>query len=50
MGYLIEPKYIGFNVKGKWNNQLFKIVIGLGIFLILESMLKGIFKQTIITD
>lgn len=50
VGYLIEPKYIEFDVKGKYNKQLVKIVIGLGIFFILKITLKNIFMQTLITD
>jgi len=49
-GYVVEPKYIGFNVKGKLGKQIFKVVIGLGIFLILESILKGILPKIIISD
>jgi len=50
VGYTFESKYIGFNVKERWGKQLLKLLIGLGIFLFLESTLKGIFPKTNASD
>ena len=50
IGYLIEPKHIAFENTGKYIMQIFKIVIGLGLLLVLESTLELIFLKRIFSD
>ena len=40
ISYPIESKYIKFDTEGKWYTQIFKAVIGLGLVLLLKSVLK----------
>lgn len=45
IGFPLELKHIGFSVKGKWWQQMLKVVIGLGVALALRIGLKAIFEM-----
>lgn len=46
MGYFIDEKYYAFTVNNKVNKQIYKIIIGAIIFLVLQSGLKFILPYT----
>jgi len=49
-GYIIESKYVQFNVKNTRVKQLIKLVFGIGILLTFKSAFKVIFPVNIIFD
>lgn len=48
--YLIENKYIGFDVKGKLWKQLIKVIIGIVIALGIRMGLSALFPEKLIFD
>lgn len=49
-GYLIEPRYIKFEVKASLFQQILKIFFGLGVVYVLRLFLKSALPQTLISD
>jgi len=45
IGFPLELKHIGFSVKGKWWQQILKVVLGLGVALAIRIGLKAIFEM-----
>jgi len=50
IGYIIESKYIRYDVRNTRLNQIFKLVIGLTIFILLKSVLKLILPISTLAD
>jgi len=50
IGYIIETKYVQFDVRATKLNQLIKLVFGLSILIILKSTLKEILPINIFAD
>ncbi len=48
--YLIEKKYIRFNVKGKWWKQALKVIIGIAVALGIRLGLGAVFPEMLIFD
>jgi len=47
-GYLIEPRFIGFNVRASLSMQVFKLAFGLSVLFLLRLILKLIFPELLI--
>jgi len=50
VGYLIESRWIRFDVKASWWMQALKIILGLAVLLLLKSGIKLILPESIISD
>ncbi len=50
LGYFIEKKYIGFDVKAIWWVQIIKVVIGLSVVFAIKEGLKFVFPEMLIFD
>jgi membrane-associated phospholipid phosphatase len=50
IGYIIESKYVQFDVRNTIVKQIVKLVFGLAILIALKSMLKEIFPISILSD
>jgi len=50
LGYYVEKKYIGFDVKAVWWIQIIKVIIGLSIVFVIKEGLKLIFPDMLIFD
>lgn len=50
IGYLIEPKYIKYDVKARFPVQIVKLVSGLAVLVGIRLILKQLFPQTIVYD
>ncbi|HOI84823.1 MAG TPA: phosphatase PAP2 family protein [Acholeplasmataceae bacterium] len=50
LGYYVEKKYIGFDVKAVWWIQIIKVIIGLCIVFVIKEGLKLIFPDMLIFD
>ena len=50
VGYLIESRWIRFDVKASWWMQALKIILGLGVLLLLKAGIKLVLPESIISD
>ena len=50
LGYLIEPKYIDFNVKCSLKGQVLKVIFGLAVVLSIKIFLKALLPVAIVSD
>ena len=50
VGYIIETKYVQYDVRGTKLKQFIKLVFGIGVLIILRNVLKGILPVNIISD
>ena len=50
IGYILETRYVLYDVRGSKVNQLMKLLLGLGILITLRSVLKGILPDNIFSD
>ncbi|MGE5631565.1 MAG: phosphatase PAP2 family protein [Caulobacteraceae bacterium] len=50
LGYLIEPRYIDFNVKASLTGQIIKVSVGLAVAIIIRLPLKAVLPQIYISD
>jgi undecaprenyl-diphosphatase len=50
VGYFVEKRYIGYNVKDKNLNQVLKVIIGVVIALIIKEGFKLVFPEVLIFD
>ncbi|MFW5712450.1 MAG: hypothetical protein ACOCZA_10950 [Spirochaetota bacterium] len=44
LGYVLEDRYIGFEVQAAWWLQALKLIVGLGLLVALRAGLKGLFS------
>ena len=49
-GYIIEPKYIKYDVKAKFLFQILKLVFGAAVLMGIRILLKAVLPQSIISD
>lgn len=50
LGYLIEPKYIRFEVRASMIAQILKLIIGIGIMLGIRIYVKLLLPETLLSD
>lgn len=50
IGYVLESKYVKYEVKNTMVNQIIKLVFGLAVIVILKSTLKSIFPISLFSD
>jgi len=50
IGYIVESKYIQYDVRNTALKQLMKLVFGLGILIIIKSILKKVLPINIFSD
>lgn len=49
-GYIMEPKYIKFNVEGEIKQQVLKVVIGLAVMFAIRVLLKQLLPLSLTSD
>jgi Na+-driven multidrug efflux pump len=49
-GYLIETRWIRFDVKASWWLQVIKFIGGLAVLLLLKEMIKLVLPESIFSD
>jgi len=49
-GYIVEPRYINYQVKSSLGNQILKVVIGLSVLLSIRILVKLILPVSIMSD
>jgi membrane-associated phospholipid phosphatase len=50
VGYLVEPRFIKFEVKASFPQQILKISFGLGVLYVLRLVLKSVLPEALISD
>ena len=50
IGYVLESKYLQYDVRNTWVNQLIKLVFGLSILIALKSGLKEMLPSNMLSD
>jgi membrane-associated phospholipid phosphatase len=50
IGYIVEPKYINFNVRASFIKQIFKLAIGISVALAIQIFTKLILPESLLGD